>query len=147
MTATHRVVSVEDVSSHVGADQPIWLVGVDRGDPLLHAIHFPHEILVQRVADYGVDPTDVDTLLDIALYEQYMVLSPNNSDFVYHVDEKTARDGHLGRVSDLKKQYVYHDPNNLLDQIKAKHDPKDPRIAERTAKVRDIRARQMRHKG
>jgi hypothetical protein len=140
MTTNYTVTAVRDVSADLKAEQPIWMIELDRGDgSLLHAVCFPHELFGLRVAQYGIDPEDFDSLLGIALHEQYMDLGPHRPDFVYHVDEKTARDGHLGRLAELRKQYTHNDPDNLFEKIRSAYDPNDPKNEERRALVFSIR--------
>lgn len=140
-TTNYTVVLVKDVSGDTNAQQPVWLIGLDKGDGSpKHAVHFPHDLLAWRAAEYGISPYDFDTLLGLALHEQYMTIHPDNPDFVYHVDEKTARDGHLARLADLRKQYTHNDPNNLFDQIRKAYDPEDPEHQNRRNRVAALRA-------
>ncbi|MEV6154908.1 hypothetical protein AB0L53_31665 [Nonomuraea sp. NPDC052129] len=57
--------------SPLGAE-PSW--GVVKVDPsgarILHA--FPHSTLEWRAAEYGIDPEDIDTLLEVILYEPWI---------------------------------------------------------------------------
>ncbi|MER6171372.1 hypothetical protein [Streptosporangium sp. NPDC001681] len=56
--------------------EPVWGVRmVLEGMEGSHS--FPHSTLEWRAAEYGIDPDDVDTLLDVILHEPYMA-SPDD---------------------------------------------------------------------
>lgn len=85
-----------------------WLVhttktytdGVSR--PSCHA--FPKDTLEWRAAEYGLDPADVETLLDIVLVETYL-LPEEWAVGVRLADALTvaeARDAHLSRIAKAK---------------------------------------------
>lgn len=50
---------------------PCWAVDMLKPDGTLHRHVFPQFTLEQRAAEYGIDPTAVDDLLDIVLHEPY----------------------------------------------------------------------------
>ncbi|MFJ8995610.1 hypothetical protein ACIRQH_35045 [Streptomyces sp. NPDC102279] len=50
---------------------PCWAVDMIKPDGTGHRHIFPKVTLEFRAAEYGIDPTDVDTLLDIVLHEPY----------------------------------------------------------------------------
>lgn len=52
-------------------DLPCWAVDMLKPDGTLHRHVFPRYTLEQRAAEYGIDPTAVDDLLDIVLHEPY----------------------------------------------------------------------------
>lgn len=64
---------------------------------------FPADTLEWRAAEYGIDPADLDTLLDIVLHEPYME-EPDQPDLLLHdapsIEE--ARTYHLARVKRVK---------------------------------------------
>jgi hypothetical protein len=60
---------------------------------------FPLEALEWRAAEYGIDPTDADTLLDVVLHEEYAEPSTLAED----PDTDTARERHLARIAEVKK--------------------------------------------
>lgn len=108
-----------------------WAVVMTRPDGSKHAYVFPKFTLEQRAAEYGFDPADVETLLDIVLHEQFVhspggeiedpaaaqgMLSPalvSNgmarkgqmvpTDLFNAPTIKHARDAHLARVEHAKK--------------------------------------------
>src|SRR5690349_8643049 len=57
---------------------PIATVVIDVGEagvkPVLHI--FPLDILEWRAAEYGIDPTDTEQLLDFVLHEPYLTDEP-----------------------------------------------------------------------
>lgn len=66
---------------------------------------FPADTLEWRAAEYDLDPTDLDTLLDIVLYEPFLE-EPDQPELTLHdapsVEE--ARAYHLQRVEKVKKK-------------------------------------------
>jgi hypothetical protein len=50
---------------------PCWAVDMIKPDGTGHRHVFPQFTLGQRAAEYGIDPTEVDQLLDIVLHEPY----------------------------------------------------------------------------
>jgi hypothetical protein len=56
---------------HDGAE-PIWGISRVRPDGLAHMHLIPHSTFEWRCAEYGVDPDDIDTLLDIVLHEPWI---------------------------------------------------------------------------
>lgn len=58
-------------------DTPCWYVDMLKPDGTLHRHVFPKIILENLAAEYGIDPTAVDDLLDIALHQPF---APNPED-------------------------------------------------------------------
>ncbi|WP_440100014.1 hypothetical protein [Streptosporangium sp. H16] len=57
--------------------EPVWGVRMVIGG--MEGSHsFPHSTFEWRCAEYGIDPDDVDTMLDVILHEPYMA-SPDDS--------------------------------------------------------------------
>ncbi|SDI50604.1 hypothetical protein SAMN05421505_16112 [Sinosporangium album] len=53
--------------------EPIWCVYQVAPASGMHIQHaFPHSAFEWRCAEYGLDPDDLDTLLDVVLYEPYL---------------------------------------------------------------------------
>jgi hypothetical protein len=142
---THTVINVRNMTAegHADADQPIWLIetSVDGSAVPSHAHRFPHEALHWRAAEYGIDPSDFDTLLEVVLCEPQMSLQHTDPAFLYNTDEKAAREAHLKRVADVRARVAHLDPDGLLDRIRAEHDPADPRIEKSREHVHGIRSR------
>lgn len=137
MTAKEFTVrSVRDIRPP-GAPEPVWMVdtSIDGGPIPTHSFGFPHSILTWRVAEYGIDPSDFDTLLDVVLHEPHMTHTHLDPTFLYNTDQDTARAAHLERVRRSKQGVVHHDPDGLLDHIRRAYDPNNPAIEEYKARV------------
>jgi hypothetical protein len=125
----YTVIEVRDMNN--GKDEPMWFVGLshdDGTDP--HGVAFPHATFHHRVAEYGIDSEDFDTLLDIALHEPYINLHHTDPTFLYNTDRETARLHHLARIQELKKTVTHEDPNSLLDTIRTAYTHDPARVAE-----------------
>ncbi|MFI6813287.1 hypothetical protein ACIBG7_12785 [Nonomuraea sp. NPDC050328] len=69
--------------------EPMWGVYFVQPDTAMHGTHsFPHVTFEWRAAEYGIDPEDVDTLLDVILYEPYI---PNPDDALAWQQPETAK--------------------------------------------------------
>jgi hypothetical protein len=66
----------EQASTHDGAE-PIWGISRVRPDGVAHMHLVPHSTFEWRAAEYGIDPDDMDTMLDIVLHEPWI---PNPHD-------------------------------------------------------------------
>jgi hypothetical protein len=130
VTVTKTVLAVRTVGS--GA----WMVDYD--DASAHG--FPPETLSWRAAEYGIDPNDVDTLLEIVLHEPHVNLHHTDPTFLYNTDEETARAAHLRRVA--ASPVRVQDSNGHLEQIRMAHRSSfDPaQHSERCRQVAAIRA-------
>jgi len=67
----YSVTDVETVLSSHGTE--CWRVTTLRPDGKIHCHVFPKDTLQNRAAEYGIDPADRETLMDIVLHEPYMV--------------------------------------------------------------------------
>ena len=65
---------------------------------------FPKDILEWRAAEYGIDPSDVDTLLDIVITEPYLSAEDWVGPKLYDegVTTEEARAAHLARCAKVK---------------------------------------------
>lgn len=114
--------------------QPVWLVygtktlpdGTQR--PCGHCL--PANALEIRAAEYGIDHKDIETLLDVVIWEPYLHhlndgVDHDHPQFVWNaetIDE--AREHHLKRVAAVKKLLAHpdqHDHNPALDPIRKSH--------------------------
>lgn len=135
--------AVENMQALLGADQPVWFVHRTLPDGSSNIIKIVHEALSWRIAEYGINPADIDTVLDIILHEPFLAEhTPDTHPYI--VDEKTAREWHLARIAESKAKIQHQDPNGYLDKIRQAHDPNSPLHAARARKV--IAARAL-HKG
>lgn len=104
-------------SVEVQEDRFLVQYTVDGGDNRGHV--FPADTLEWRAAEYGLDPQDRETLLEIVLYEPF--LDSHSIDDPKHLFNaatiKEARDHHLGRIADLKAQHTISDPDGHLKKV------------------------------
>jgi hypothetical protein len=82
---------------------------------------FPVNALDYRAAEYGLDPDDSRTLLDIVLHEQHLQTDHDHPRFVYNTDEADARSYYLDQVADVKTRIRYEDPDGHLDDVYRLH--------------------------
>ena len=99
-----------------------WAVAYQTPDGQTEHI-FPHVALHWRAAEYGIDPADSRTLLQVVMYEPHMHgHGAHSPDFLYRTDQETARLGHLARVQRLQAETLrIDDPQGLLEAIHAAH--------------------------
>lgn len=107
----------------------------------MHCHAFPTETLAWRAAEYGIDPADVDTLLEVVLHEPYMMGHDHTSaDHLYSTDQDTARRALMARVREVKKSRNIHDPDGHLDQIRQAHRVNPAELAAMRAHVQHVHA-------
>lgn len=119
-----------------------WSILLDHEDGTPWCYAFPALALWCRSAEYGIDPSDVETLLDIVLHELALTsigqgLTGDEPDFVYHAEEGIARTGHLARIDRAKDMFDHPDLDGLLQTIKDFHvsrlsDPESNRLHQQT---------------
>lgn len=82
-----------------------------------------------RAAEYGFDPDDSKTVLDVILHESHLTSDGDHPKFLVNTDADTAREYYLQQIADVKTRVQYSDPDNLLDLVHQKH-PKlrDPQL-------------------
>lgn len=97
----------ETTARQVGGT-PCWQVSLVRpdGSTLIHLM--PANTLDWRAAEFGIDPTDVDTLLEVVLHEPHMPMTDDPEKGPQFTDggpdlwtadnTDTAREAHLARV-------------------------------------------------
>lgn len=84
---------------------------------------FPDDALEWRAAEYDIDPGDMDTLLDMVLWEPHLP-DPDRPDLMLHdaPDIDSAREYHLSRIQAMKdrsnKAQVQGKPDPIREQIK-----------------------------
>ncbi|MEV8439190.1 hypothetical protein AB0425_17585 [Actinosynnema sp. NPDC051121] len=68
---------------------------------------FPLDTLEWRAAEYGIDPADVDTLLDVVLAEPYLTPEDWAAGYLPHdaPDAATARQDHIARCARAKLRH------------------------------------------
>lgn len=131
-------------------DMACWVVRFIKPDGNGHHYLFPQDSLLSRAAEYGIDPKDTETLLDIIMHEQFVTpdddekalpdmkspaltnqgrhrkgdLVPTDLFNAATIDD--ARAAHLARIDYAKKTKAQVSmPKGLkanpLDVIKARH--------------------------
>jgi hypothetical protein len=98
-------ISLDKAEQRTVRDQPVWIVTGsitdDTGKTLPYLHQFPCDTLEWRAAEYAIDPTDVDTLLDIVMAEPF--LTPGDWASGKHIynhpdaDLATVRADHIAR--------------------------------------------------
>lgn len=130
--------TVQEVRARVVGGAPCWQVRMIRPDgmPCVHVM--PQNILEWRAAEYGIDPVDTDTLLEIVLHEPHMLVTEETEDqparyaddgpaLKEAVSTAAARTAHLARVKacpvriDVRSQ-------TALAPVRAAHKPDMARI-------------------
>lgn len=126
----------DSVARTIGTS-PCWQVSLVRPDGKV-AIHImPTAALEWRAAEYGIDPTDVDTLLDIILHEPHMPTvddpqqGPRYADSgpdLWQADNTdTAREAHLARIKTCPVRIDVQGARGL-DTIRNGHQPDPDRL-------------------
>lgn len=121
-----KVRTVESVEERRNGDVDCWRV-VTRapGDGGITHI-FPKAALEWRAAEYGIDPADVDTLLDVVLHEQLMdddTAAENARALASAASTAEARQAHTARIAAVKQgtaRIVLDDKSSPLDAIRAR---------------------------
>lgn len=150
VTVVRKIVNVRNFYTHdpYGKKHSAWIIEYQQGEEQ-HAVGFPTELLACRSAEYGIDPADADTLLQVAMHEHMFRVPREHPKHLYNTDEETGRQHQLELLEASRNNYEYHDPDGLLEQIKQehllKHNPADHKA--RQAVVAELRARSMRENG
>lgn len=85
---------------------------------------FPDDTMEWRAAEYGIDPADTETLLDMVLWEPHLP-DPDRPELLLHdaPDIDSAREYHLKRIAGRKgrpgKPQTPGQPDPIREQIKA----------------------------
>ena len=98
----------------------------------LHAHHFPDTALTWRAAEYDIDPSDVDTLLDIVLNELHIRPEEieQGTTLADAPDTETAKQAHLRRCARVKLRHRLSTRENKSVRRAKAADPNDPMTAE-----------------
>lgn len=83
--------------------QAVQEVSDGNGGTLLNLCNIPQDTLEWRAAEYLIDPSATDLLLDIVLYEGFLSPEPNGIPMLMRastIDE--AREYHIGKVAEIK---------------------------------------------
>lgn len=85
----HDVASVTEQVTQGGVE--LWVVKFRRSDGTEREHFMPKDIFDIRAAEYGIDPTDIDTLMDVVLAEPFI---PDPTHPANHADDAAAKAGH-----------------------------------------------------
>lgn len=103
-----RVRTVESAAAtRVGAVDCWQVVTRAKGDGGITHV-FPQNTLEWRAAEYGIDPADVDALLDVVLHEQlFDADTAAEAEQALRAARSTtdARTGHLARIAAVKERH------------------------------------------
>lgn len=84
--------------------QPVFLAAQEVDGILIH-LKFPIDTLEWRAAEYQIEPTETDLLMDIVLYERFLEQQPGEVPDLWSapsIDEARAR--HVARVMEAKER-------------------------------------------
>jgi hypothetical protein len=130
MAINRTILSVERLDElpdgHPHPAEGRWIIYFQEdGQPNQGAYCFPMMQLTARSIEYGIPINRTDDLLDVVLHELgnpgTMNLPHEHPEHVYRTDERTARDSHMRRLKQSRKELIHDDPNNLLDVLKTAH--------------------------
>ncbi|MFI5687909.1 hypothetical protein [Streptomyces sp. NPDC051636] len=116
-----RIVESVDEQRHGATDCWHVVTRAADGHGLTHV--FPKATLEWRAAEYGIDPTDVDTLLDVVLHEPFLDDEEAAANLFTAPSTVDARIGHLDRISACKRErerIILDGKNGALDVIRSR---------------------------
>lgn len=135
--------TVDGVDWVLAGSRMCWAVASTGPDGVRRLHVFPPDTLAWRAAEYGIDPADSHTLLDIVLHERFMTNDEHNEhmpDFVHNTDAARARAAHLARVGVVKQRARVVDPDNLLAAIHDSHAVDPDEHKDRLRQIAALRA-------
>jgi hypothetical protein len=118
------------------SDTPCWVVTLLKADGNTHDVLMPTVALEWRAAEYGIDPADVDTLLDVILHEPHIPMvddgsglryADNGPDLLSADSTDDARAAHLARIK-ASPVRINVQGAKALDTIRNGHRPDAARI-------------------
>lgn len=139
MAARIRTVESAEEFRHGPVDCCRVITRAADGHGLTHV--FPKAALEWRAAEYGIDPADVDTLLDIVLHEQLLddeEAATIGPDLFEAPSTERARQAHLARIEACKRgreRIVLDGKNNPLDVIRARPGITEQGVREKRERV------------
>ncbi|WP_069769799.1 hypothetical protein [Streptomyces sp. LUP30] len=118
-------------------DSPCWQITLTRpdGNKVNHVM--PTSALDWRAAEYGIDPTDTEALMEILLHEPYMAVVDDPQHGPQYADSgpdlwaadstATAREAHVARIKGCSVRIDVKN-NKGLDPVRNGHRPDMTRI-------------------
>ncbi|MFJ4926833.1 hypothetical protein [Streptomyces sp. NPDC088736] len=128
---------MEATTKQIG-DVPCWRFRLQRADGGHHMHTEPKAALDYRAAEYGLDPTDVDTLLEVLLHEPHLAMTEETETRPARLagsgptlwtaeNTEAARAAHLARVRSSPVRIVVKG-TAALDPVRRGHRPDQARI-------------------
>jgi hypothetical protein len=127
----------------------IWRVAIAviDGDTTVRYLHtFPTDTMEWRAAEYGIDPSDRATLLDIVLLEPHLSEEERATGHQLHdaPDIPTARRDHLARCARAKLRTGLSTKGSPLDRVRSESVMHDEVIAVKAELVAQARVERRR---
>jgi hypothetical protein len=130
---------IAEVQERLVGGTPCWLVIMNRENGLKMGHLMPQEIIDNRAAEYGLDPADIDSILEIILHEEHlpMVEDPVTGTVKHEDDDQVvtsaesttqAREAHLARLKKSRVS-VKVKGSKPLDKIRKGHRSDPDRLA------------------
>ena len=130
--------TVQEARQRRIAGNPVWEVRMLRADGQPHAHIMPTAALDYRAAEYGIDPADTDSLLEVLLHEPFMEPAEDEDgqrpgwadgsvDLWTADNTDAAREAHLNRVKGSRVRIEVRGVPGLTP-IRTGHQPDSARI-------------------
>lgn len=129
--------TIQESQARTVGETPCWEIAILKPDGTLHRHLMPTMALEWRAAEYGIDPADVDTLLDVVLHEPHLPTvddpergpryADDGPDLWMAENTNAARTAHVARI---KASPIRIDVQGVkaLDTIRNGHHPDAARI-------------------
>lgn len=96
--------------------RPSFLVAQEVNGILVH-LKFPIDTLEWRAAEYQIEPTETDLLMDIVLYERYIERGPDELPDLWTAPSiEEARTRHVARMKEAKERQRPNGPRAWKDK-------------------------------
>lgn len=118
------------------------ILDVAPGETAVHYHLFPHESLEWRAAEYDLDPSDAEVLLDIVLAEPFIPVDQGGLSILHTAATiAEARTVHLARCAQAKlaMRLSSRGIQNPLEMVRSEFSPRHNRIQEKKSFVREAR--------
>ncbi len=127
----NEYVPVSCAEAEVAPGWPGWRVEYRTPTGYPHVHVFPTAVLAARCAEYGLDPTDPDRVVDLLLHEPWM--PEHDTDAVCGLDPGAARSLHKARLGVARKQVTVDVRHPVLAPLRAGHGITPEAVAEHRA--------------
>lgn len=124
---------VDQVTATKVGQTECWDIRMTRPDGNNHIYRMPKITLDARAAEYGIDSTDIETLIELSLHEIFFEVTQSDEtneltfkdggpSLMSADSTQAARDAHLGRVKTCPVRITTRG-NKVLDVIRNSHTP------------------------